>query len=252
MADPSSSSSSSSSLIGDKGMIDKVQFVRLILHSLRSLNLTRSASVLESESDIPLYPPQHSSLLSQTLAGDWDHCIATVDSIPDLDPQSRSIAYFLIWKHHFLELLGSGNGLESARYVLFNKISPLDLDRRKVHQLARSLIDFEGVVRVEEREKRRMGLVMELMELMPDWIRVPSGRLERLVEAAVCKQIDSCFYHNSPDEVCLYEDHECGVEQIPCKCNQVNKVMKFVCLICCNLFQCFRICSIWLFNIPER
>lgn len=35
------------------------------------------------------------------------------------------------------------------------------------------------------------------------------------------KQLDSCFYHNSPKEISLYEDHQCSREQIPSKCNQI-------------------------------
>ena len=107
----------------------------------------------------------------------------------------------------------------SVKKVLLEWISTLDLDRKKVHGPARALIDMEGAVGMEERRKRRMWLLMGLVCLMPDWILVPSGRLEQLVEMAVTKQLDSCFYHNSPREITLYDDHECSREQIPCKCS---------------------------------
>ena len=88
-----------------------------------------------------------------------------------------------------------------AKKVLLEWISTLDLDRKKVHRPARALIDMEGAVGMEERRKRRMGLLMELVGLIPDWIRVPSGRLEQLMEIVVTKQLDSCFYHNSLREI---------------------------------------------------
>lgn len=34
------------------------------------------------------------------------------------------------------------------------------------------------------------------------------------------RQASSCFYHNSPADISLYEDHRCGREQIPYKCGQ--------------------------------
>ena len=229
---------SPSQFIGERGMIERSQFVRLILQSLCSLGFSRAASTLESESGIRQDSPEYSSLASQTLAGQWEGCVATVNSISDLDPESKSAAQFLIWKEHFLELLGSKNGLLPAKQVLLERISTLDLDRKKVHRLARALIDMEGAVGMEERGKRRMGLLTELVGLMPDWIRVPSGRLEQLVEMAVMKQLDSCFYHNSPREISLYEDHECSRSQIPCKCSQVSFCHQFVVIMLNNKFPC--------------
>lgn len=210
--------------LGRKLLINHSEFVRLIISSLYTLGYHRAASSLELESGIPLDFPEYTSLLFHVLSGRWNDCIFTIDSISDLDDKIRSAAAFLVWREHFLELLGSGDGLLPAIDVLRKCISTLELDRRRVQRLARALVSLEGVVTMENRVRRRIGLLLDLAEVLPPWVRIPCGRLEHLVETAVTKQIESCMYHNSPDEVSLYEDHECSREHIPCKCSQVSSI----------------------------
>lgn len=206
--------------LGRKLLINHSEFVRLIISSLYSLGYHRAASCLEFESGIPLDFPEYTSLLFHVLSGRWNDCIFTIDSIGDLDVKIRSAAAFLVWREHFLELLGSGDGLLPAIDVLRKHISPLKLDERRVHRLARAIVSLEGAVTMENRVRRRIGLLLDLVEVLPPWVRIPCGRLEHLIEKAVTKQMESCMYHNSPDETSLYEDHECSSEQIPCKCSQ--------------------------------
>ncbi|KAK8969772.1 Coatomer subunit beta'-2 [Platanthera guangdongensis] len=206
--------------LGRNHVINRSEFVRLIISSLYSLGYHTSASSLELESGISLDLPQYTFLLFYVLSGRWDDCIFSIHSIRDLDDRIQSAASFLIWREHFLELLGSGNDLLQAVDVLRKRIYPLELERKKVHGLARAVVSLEGVVTAENMIRRRMGLLLDLVEVLPPWIRVPRGRLEHLVEMAVTKQKESCVYHNLPDEVSLYEDHECSREHIPCKCSQ--------------------------------
>ncbi|KAJ6821579.1 WD repeat-containing protein 26 isoform X1 [Iris pallida] len=217
----------SQQLLGEKSLIDRAQLLSLIIQSLHSLGYSRSASALESESGIRLDSPEYSLLLSHALSGRWLECVSVVDSISELDEEARSAAAFRIWKQQFLELLGSkeylaGSSavLAAARHVLCSGISELGLDSKRVHGLARALVSGEGAVGSEERMKGRIGLLLDLVGLLPDWFRIPCGRLEHLVETAVSRQVTSCLYHNSPEEVSLYEDHECGQDQIPCNCSQ--------------------------------
>ncbi|WOL07454.1 hypothetical protein Cni_G16195 [Canna indica] len=219
---PDSNSVKGSSLaVGEAGLINKTDFIRVIVQSLYSLGYCRAAATLESESGVMLDSPEYTALLFDVLAGRWDDCIATIDSIRDLESSARATAAFLVWKEHFLELLGLNDGFSMARDVLWQRIAPLDMDRQRVHGLARSLISSEGIVKAEDRVRGRLRLLLDLVEVLPSWVRVPSGRLEHLVEMAVLAQISSCFYHNSPGEVTLYEDHECSPEQIPSKCSQI-------------------------------
>ncbi|XP_073001761.1 WD repeat-containing protein WDS homolog isoform X1 [Typha latifolia] len=209
------------SLLDSGGVIDRKQFVRIIIQALYTLGYRKAAAELESESGVRLQSPEYYSLLVNIITGKWEDCIATIDSIGDLEREARVMASFLVWKEHFLELLGSGDGLLMAKDVLWYRIAPLGMDRRRVHRLARSMISAEGVVPVESKVQRRVGLLLDLVAVLPPWVDVPSGRLEHLVETAVVAQIDSCSYHNSTDEVTLYEDHKCSLEQIPSKCSQV-------------------------------
>ncbi|XP_020595244.1 WD repeat-containing protein 26-like, partial [Phalaenopsis equestris] len=206
--------------LGRKLLINHSEFVRLIISSLHSLGCRRAASSLERESGIPLDCPEYTAISFHVLSGRWNDCIFDINSISDLDGRIRSDAAFLVWREHFLELLGSGDGLLPAIDVLRKRISPLELGRRRVHGLVRAMVSLEGVVTAENMVRRRIGLLLDLAEVLPPWVRIPCGRLEHLVETALTKQIESCMYHNSPDEACLYEDHECSRDNIPCKCSQ--------------------------------
>ncbi|XP_042409002.1 WD repeat-containing protein WDS homolog [Zingiber officinale] len=209
------------SVLGDASLIDRTEFIRVIVQSLYSLGYHRAAAMLESESGISLESHEYTELLFSVLAGRWDDCIATIESIRDLESSAKNTAAFLVWKEHFLELLGLNDGFLMAKDVLWQRIARLDMDRQRVHGLARELISSEGIIEVKDRIRRRLALLLDLFEVLPPWVRVPSGRLERLVEMAVLRQIASCIYHNSPGEVTLYEDHECSQEQIPSKCSQI-------------------------------
>ncbi|XP_073112074.1 WD repeat-containing protein WDS homolog isoform X2 [Elaeis guineensis] len=209
-------------VLGREGLIDRTQFIRIIIQALYSLDYRKAAALLELESGVHLDSPEYTSLLFDTMAGRWDECVAIINSIDELEAEVRATACFLVRKEQFLELLGSGDGLLPAKDVLWKRIASLDMDRRKVHKLARSLISSEGILTEENMVSRRIKLLLDLVELLPPWVRVPSGRLEHLVETAVLKQTSSCFYHNSPDAVTLYVDHECSQEQIPSKCIQFS------------------------------
>ncbi|KAM0949392.1 putative transcription factor WD40-like family [Dioscorea sansibarensis] len=206
--------------LGPRRLLDRSQFIRIILQALHSLGYSKAAAALESESGVALDSPEFTSLLFHSLSGHWLDCINTIDSIPDFTPESKSSAAFLVWKQHFMELLASEDGLVPAKDVLGSCISPLEVERGAVHRLSRAMISPEGVVPGEERLRRRIGMLLDLLGLMPDWVRMPSGRLEHLVETAVMKQLDSCIYHNTPEEVTLFEDHACSLERIPSKCVQ--------------------------------
>ncbi|PKA52123.1 Notchless protein like [Apostasia shenzhenica] len=210
-----------SKTLGRRLLFDRSEFIRLIISSLYSLGYRRTACSLELESGIPLDSPEYVSLLFYILSSRWNDCVSVIGSIGGLDSGTRSLATFLAWREHFMELLGSGDGVLPAIGVLQKRISQLELDRRRVHGLARAIVTLEGAVTVENTVRSRVGLLMDLVEVLPPWVRVPSGRLEHLVESAVVKQVESCVYHNSREEITLYMDHECSREQIPCKCSQI-------------------------------
>lgn len=211
--------------LGKRGLIERTEFVRVIIQCLYSLGYRKSAAALESESGVPLDSPLFSSLLPLVIAGQWEDCVDIIGRFEDLPEETRATAAFLVWSESFMELLNSTGGedgtLSSALNVLRQRISPLDVDRRRVHKLARCLVSFEGAVS-ENLVRRRVGLLVELSELLPPSIRLPGQRLEHLVEMALLEQRASCIYHNSTEPISLYEDHKCDPDQIPSRTVQVH------------------------------
>jgi WD repeat-containing protein 26 len=209
--------------LGARGLVDREELLRVMAQSLYSLGYRKAAAALEAESGVPLYPPEHDRLLLDVMVGRWDACVETIGLVAGVSNADRAMAEFLVWRGHYLELLGMGDvGLRRAWEVLRRRIAPLNIDRRCVHWLACAMVSCEGVVAPEAVVQGRIALFLDLVEVFPPWFHVPSGRLEHLVESVVTKQVESCIYHNLPDEISLFEDHKCHEEQIPSKCAQVR------------------------------
>ncbi|CAA6655362.1 unnamed protein product [Spirodela intermedia] len=191
--------------LGKRGLIERTEFVRVIIQCLYSLGYRKSAAALELESGVPLDSPLFSSLLPLVIAGQWEDCVDIIGRLEDLPEETRATAAFLVWSESFMELLNSTGGedgtLSSALNVLRQRISPLGVDRRRVHKLARCLVSLEGA--------------------SSPCIRLPGQRLEHLVEMALLEQRASCIYHNSTEPISLYEDHKCDPDQIPSQTVQI-------------------------------
>ncbi|XVF72123.1 hypothetical protein PTKIN_Ptkin12aG0095200 [Pterospermum kingtungense] len=213
----------SPTFLGSKGLINKQEFIRVIIQCLYSFGYEKSASCLESESGIRYKSVDFDLLESQILCGDWDNCIDTVNKIKDLKDDTRSSVLFLVFKHCFLEYLNRGDD-SLALSVLQKQVPTLCMSKEMVHKLAYilSLKEMElGKLDEDIIFELRKRLLMELGKQFPPPIVVPERRLEHLVETSVMAQIDSCMHHNSQDVVSLYEDHCCGRDQIPTKTVQV-------------------------------
>lgn len=208
--------------LGPKGLIDKVEFVRIIAQSLYSLGYPKAAAMLESESGVSVAAPELLLLRSHILAGRWDDCVDALNSISGLPGD----AAFLVLRHVFSELLAAGDEV-AAVATLRRRISGLMVRRGEVHQLARELVlSGHGVGRGGVGELRRR-LVGDVERLLPPPIRLPERRLEYLLETALAVQRENCFYHNSSDSISLYEDHCCGRDQIPTETVQVGVEILF-------------------------
>ncbi|XP_077227465.1 transducin family protein / WD-40 repeat family protein isoform X2 [Tasmannia lanceolata] len=213
-----------SMMLGPKGLIKRCEFVRILIQSLYSLGYKNSASLLESESGISFISNESTLLKSQILDSKYEDCIHTLNLIEDLVEETRNSASFLVFQQLFFELLSSGDDF-SALNVLRKRISPLGMSKEKVQKLACGIVSMREIglggkndVSIDEL---RRNLVIELEGLLPPPITVPPRRLEYLVEMALTFQLDSCLYHNSPDEISLYEDHCCGRNQIPTETAQI-------------------------------
>lgn len=213
-----------SQVLGARGMIRRSELTRVIIQSLYSLGYKKAASSLESESGISSESTEYALLRSQILDGRWNDCIQTLNMIEGLVEETRASACFLILRQWFLDFLNSGDD-SSALWVLQKLISPLSVDKKKIHELACGVVSMReigwGVKDDTSVVDLRRKLLIEFKRLLPPPITIPDRRLEHLIETALTFQQDSCMYHNSSDSVSLYEDHCCGRDQLPTETTQI-------------------------------
>ncbi|RZR91635.1 hypothetical protein BHM03_00019822 [Ensete ventricosum] len=117
-------------MVGSKGVIKKVEFVRIITKALYSLGYERSGAVLEEESGIPLHSSAVDIFRKQVLEGNWDESVITLQKIGLDDENILKSASFLILEQKFLELLGKNRVME-ALDTLRSDITPLSINKRR-------------------------------------------------------------------------------------------------------------------------
>ncbi|CAO2200059.1 unnamed protein product [Urochloa humidicola] len=214
-------------MIGSKGVIKKEEFVRIITKTLYSLGYEKSGAVLEEESGITLHNPMVNLFRKQVIDGKWDHAVVTLNKIGLLDENIVKSAAFLILEQKFFELLRDDNVM-GAMKTLQSEITPLGVNRKRVHELSSYMIScspqqlFLGFSKLGiDSSTSRLKLLEELQKVLPPTVMVPERRLENLVEQALTVQRDACYFHNSIDGLSLYIDHHCGKDQIPSRTLQV-------------------------------
>ncbi|KAK4796066.1 hypothetical protein SAY86_028392 [Trapa natans] len=219
-------------IVGSKGVIKRVEFVRIITQALYSLGYEKSGACLQEESGVLLQSPVVNLLIHQVLNGKWNESVATLKSIGLLDESIIKSASFLILEQKFFELLDDDKAMDALK-TLRMEITPLSTNNARVHQLSQSILSPVKFVHVGSsncspiRTKSRAELLEELQKLLPPTLRVPDRRLEQLVEQALILQRDACMFHNSEDnEMSLYKDHQCGRDQIPSRTLQVLEAHK--------------------------
>lgn len=213
-------------MVGSKGVIKKVEFIRIIAKTLYSLGYERSGKVLEDESGIHLYSSTVSLFRKQVLDGSWDESVATLQKI-GLGEHILKSASFLIWEYKFFNHLEKDEVMDALK-TLRNEIAPLKINRKRLHELSCCVISSSrhgllGFANMDiDFEKLGLKLLEELHKILPPAVMIPERRLENLVEQALCLQRETCFLHNSLDNtLSLYTDHQCGKDQIPSKTVQV-------------------------------
>ncbi|KAE8694367.1 Transducin family protein / WD-40 repeat family protein isoform 2 [Hibiscus syriacus] len=214
-------------VVGSKGVIKKVEFVRIIAKALYSLGYIKSGAHLEEESGIPLYSSVVNEFMRQILEGNWDESVVTLRNIGLTDEKTIKSASFLILEHKFLELLDEEKVMDALK-TLRTEIAPLSVNNSRVRELSSYIVSpsYCSSVRSPKqdtlRARSRSKLLEELQKLLPPKVMIPEGRLEHLVEQALVLQRDACMFHNSLDkEMSLYSDHQCGRDQIPSQALQI-------------------------------
>ncbi|XP_051184964.1 WD repeat-containing protein 26 homolog [Lolium perenne] len=213
-------------MVGSKGVIKKDEFVRIITKALYTLGYEKSGAVLEEESGITLHSPLVNLFRKQVLDGNWDSAVATLNKLGLLDENTVKSAAFLLLEQKFFEHLRNDN-LMGAIKTLRSEISPLGVNRRRVHEMSSCIISSPQNVLLAfsklgtEACNSRLKLLEELQKVLPPTVMVPERRLENIVEQALTVQREACYLHNSIDGLSLYVDHHCGKDQIPSRTLQV-------------------------------
>ncbi|KAK4277754.1 hypothetical protein QN277_015703 [Acacia crassicarpa] len=216
----------SSDLLGSKGLIKKLEFVRIIIQCLYALGYSKSASLLELESGISFKFAEFQLLESQILNGDWDGCVSTLNLLKDMIDETRESALFLVFRQCLLEYLSCGQD-SLALNVLRKQVATLHVDKCKVHSLANSLLSLKdaelGLIDDTIVHDLRRKLLTDLEKLLPPPITVPERRLEHLVESTLTSWIDSCMYNCSSNPMndlmihnafsCVYNLHTKNSDQ---------------------------------------
>ncbi|KAI3987563.1 hypothetical protein MKX01_021475 [Papaver californicum] len=227
MARPLPSDGGDEEMVGSKGIIKKLEFVRIITEALYSLGYEKSGSLLEEESGIPLHSSLVGLLRKQVLNGYWEESVVTLHKIGILEETTLKSASFLILEQKFFELLGKERVMEALQ-TLRTEIAPLSINVNRVHELSSCIIYYSQPKLVGSSNgevlngKSRSKLLEELQKLLPPAVMIPERRLENLVEQALNVQRGSCVYHNSLDSaLSLFSDHQCGKDRIPSRTLQV-------------------------------
>ncbi|OMP03561.1 hypothetical protein CCACVL1_02367 [Corchorus capsularis] len=214
-------------VVGSKGVIKKVEFVRIIAKALYSLGYVKSGAHLEEESGIPLYSSLVNVFMRQILEGNWDGSVVTLRGIGLTDEKAIKSASFLILEQKFFELLHEEKVMDALK-TLRTEIAPLSINHSRVRELSSCIVSPSNCFSVRSpkqdisRARSRTKLLEELQKLLPPAVMVPDRRLEHLVEQALVLQRDACMFHNSSDkEMSLYSDHQCGRDQIPSQTLQI-------------------------------
>ncbi|WOL12244.1 hypothetical protein Cni_G21010 [Canna indica] len=214
-------------MVGSKGVIKKVEFVRIITKALYSLGYERSGAVLEEESGIPLHSSAVNLFRKQVLDGNWDESVLTLHKIGLDDESTLKSASFLILEQKFFELLEKNMVME-ALDTLKSEITPLGINKKRVHKLSSCVIYPSQRVSLgfanvgTDTSNTRVGVLEELQKLLPPSIMIPERRLEHLVEQALNVQREACYFHNSLEScLSLYTDHQCGKDQLPSYTTQI-------------------------------
>ncbi|KAF2312320.1 hypothetical protein GH714_034196 [Hevea brasiliensis] len=210
--------------VGSRGVIKRLEFVKIITRTLYSLGYDKSGALLEEESGIPLHSSVVGLFMKQVIDEQWDESVATLHKIGILDETTVKLASFILWEQKFLKLLKMDN-VVAALDTLRNEIVPLHINLNRVHELATCIISPSRclIFGQDTKDANSRAMILEkLQKLLPPTVMIPEKRLEHLVEKALDVQRDSCVFHNTLDsDLSLYSDHQCGRNQIPSQTMQI-------------------------------
>lgn len=203
--------------------VDRQEFVRLVIQSLRDVGYIESAATLEAESGYSLETPEVSEFRQYILNAEWS---SAETLLPRLVADENFLweALFLIGKQKYLELL-EARKTTTALQVLREQLAPLSANSSdQLHTLS-SLIMCSDTQDLRRRalwdgasSLSRQALLADLQQFIPSSAMIPQRRFATLLTQARHYQRERCIYHNAPmnpSSFSLFADHHCDKEGFP-------------------------------------
>ncbi|KDR73582.1 hypothetical protein GALMADRAFT_620676 [Galerina marginata CBS 339.88] len=207
----------------DDSFVDREEFVRLVIQSLRDVGYIESAATLEAESGYTMESPEVSQFRQYILDGMWPKAEAALARLGVQEEEGLWDAKFLISRQKYLELLEARKPT-AALHVLRNELAPLNVDSDQLHTLSSLIMCSEP----EDLRNRagwdgasgtsRHQLLDTLHDYIPSAVMIPQRRFSALLYQARAYQRQRCIYHNSTfntSNFSLYCDHRCDKSDFP-------------------------------------
>ncbi|KAJ3812428.1 WD40 repeat-like protein [Lentinula aff. lateritia] len=210
-------------LLYEGSNVDREEFVRLLLQSLRDVGYTESAATLEAESGYSMEEPQVKRFREYIVSGMWSKAEDALLRLGIVNEDNLWDARFLINKQKYLELL-EVQKTTAALHVLRAELAPSCPEPAQLHVLS-SLMMCTEPEDVRQRAgwdgasgQSRQQLLLDLHRFIPPSIMIPQRRFLTLLQQAHQDQLRRCIYHNTPLEstpLSLFSDHECNKDGFP-------------------------------------
>ncbi|RPD66631.1 WD40 repeat-like protein [Lentinus tigrinus ALCF2SS1-7] len=207
----------------DDSYVDREEFVRLVIQSLRDVGYMESAATLEAESGYIMETPEVAEFRRCILDASWDSAEAALMRLGVTEGEGLWDAKFLIARQKYLEYLEAGR-TTAALQVLRNELAPLNPELENLHALSsllmcsdpadlRQQVGWDGAGGTSRRR-----LLLDLQRYIPSSVMIPQRRFATLLEQARAYQQSRCLYHNVPlknRSYSLYADHICDRNAFP-------------------------------------
>ncbi|KAG6830753.1 hypothetical protein H0H92_014834 [Tricholoma furcatifolium] len=123
----------------DDTPVNREEYVRLVIQSLRDVGYIESAATLEAESGYVMEEAEVAVFRQCILDGSWAKAEAALMRLGVRDDDDLLDARFLISQQKYLELLELKK-TTAALHVLRRELAPLNVDADQLHTLARHVI----------------------------------------------------------------------------------------------------------------
>lgn len=198
--------------------IDREEFIRVVVQSLRDIGYAESAATLEAESGYVTESSEVAEFRRNIIDGLWDDAKAILSHLSAALGENLWEAEFLISQQKYLELL-EAQLTGAALHVLRDDLAPFVADSDYLNSLS-SYIMCSGPEDLRAQSGwdgaagwSRHRLLEDIQRYMPSSIMLPRQRLPTLLDQARSHQIHHCLYHNAPSDSLswsLYKDHQCS------------------------------------------